>query len=417
MKTIKPRIGVLSVLFILTLAACSGTATSTGVGSDTGNDTIGGTETGTTDAQAVDTSTAADRIESAASALVLSTSAASNPSASAPSFVIDGTSDEWDAYSEETNSVYLEDIFGSASEEPRVVTKVRVLLEQLQGDLEGLFAQDPELDCTGAATFSGGDAIEVAFYGSLGNGTSADRSYDCVIQDAESAVLYGKDGDETIRVVQMRNQASENSEDVDTRGDMVSLRSVVMSAYAERTEDSATAAYLDLQFAHASVYNGPDGEFGTDDDFVFKSRSRITGRATLNSAGEATGSAGEFTVTKYDSSATPEGEVNTVVTKTVGRGNYLDDGYSLFNIDSDVNAFADIEGTFCLQTASDGGLPAYADAANCSALETGYAWGTAEFPFTLAPSIDSTFEDNAFFEGNDTDLVSDTGDNFTIPTY
>ena len=53
----------------------------------------------------------------------------------------------------------------------------------------------------------------------------------------------------------------------------------------------------------------------------------------------------------------------------------------------------------------------------CTALETGLAWGDASFPFTLSPDVEEAFDDNPFFEGNDTDLISNTGDNFSIPTY
>ncbi|MDO8494878.1 MAG: hypothetical protein Q7S68_06025 [Deltaproteobacteria bacterium] len=45
-----------------------------------------------------------------------------------------------------------------------------------------------------------------------------------------------------------------------------------------------------------------------------------------------------------------------------------------------------------------------------------FAW-TGDFLFTLAPVLNATFTDKSFFNGDNTDLISNSGSNFTIPSY
>ncbi|MBI2340261.1 MAG: hypothetical protein HYU99_07855 [Deltaproteobacteria bacterium] len=394
----------LGVIFWLAFAGCQG-----------GEGGVGGTETGTTDAGEIDTTDIGSRIDSAASALVLSvTESDANPSESpALKALADGTSGEWDTYLDADNSYVLTDIFGDPDEGFAVVTKIRVLLDQFAQTVDGLFAEDPDVTCEGAEALEEGDTLDIAFYGEISNGAADDRLFDCQSVSEDETLLYGIDATGVVRVVQMSDRTSDNTEGAETRGDTVTIRSVVGSTYGEQEEEGITVAYLDLQYTQATVYNGVDDSFDTSDDVVFKSRSRITGRVELDADGNPALGTGDFTVTKYDES----GGVVTV-TKSIGRGSYGAGDDSLFKIDSNVSSLDDIPGTFCVQMPEDGtAVPAYADPANCTALETAFAWDDAVFPFTLSPDIDGTFDDNPFFEGDDTDLISNSGDNFTIPEY
>lgn len=203
-----------------------------------------------------------------------------------------------------------------------------------------------------------------------------------------------------------------NTADVEIRGEDTLQRQVIYTTYSEESEGEDTVAYLDLQYNQSSLYEGADGAFNTDDDVVFRNRSRITGRTVLNDEGEPTMGTGDFIVTKHDVSD------YDIITKTIGRGSYGESEYSLFKINSDASSLAGLGRTFCVQVPDNGtSIPGYADPANCVDLETTYAWETAAFPFTLTPSVDETFDDKSFFEGNDTDLVASDGSNFTMPVY
>jgi len=381
----------------------------------------GGTETGTTDPSNVDTTTAAAHIQNAASALVLSIDSAdlsANMSPALNRYLIDGTSAEWDTYTSPTNGVYLSDIFGSETEEPRVVTKVRVLLDSFHSTVESILANDPDLSCTGSTALTGATStIDIAFYGSIANGTSADPFFDCLFTESDATLLYGSDADGNLHLVEMSNSTSTNTEQPETRGDEVSLYQVISGIFGEATESGVTAAYLDLQYTQATIYNGVDGSYGTDDDNEFKSRSRITGRVILDTAGEPTDSAGDFSIVKYDRSPNPEGTPVETITQSMGRGNFLAGGNSIFRINSNVDALVGLDGEFCLLVPTDGSLPDTDTDTNCTSLETGFAWGSVTFPFDLTPAISATLTDNDFFAGDESELIDDDGSDFTIPTY
>ena len=119
---------------------------------------------------------------------------------------------------------------------------------------------------------------------------------------------------------------------------------------------------------------------------------------------------GDFNVIKYDVDAWEQ------TTQTIGRGSYAIGGYSILNIDSDVTNVADKAGFYCIEGEADG-IPTYADSTNCESYEDAVPWLARAFPFTPTPEIESVFEDKTFFEADDTDLIDDNGDNFTIPTY
>lgn len=376
----------------------------------------GGTETG---------STFGTKISAAADALVPEVlQSAVSENVSETRAAVDGTAEEWVTYLDANNAYVLTDIFGSPDEAPAVVTKIRVLLEQFGNNMDGFLSRDPDIACEQGELLSEGDSIEIAFYGTISNGTADDRFFDCIATDGvhesddDEITLYGEDLNGVLRIVTMTDSTNANEEEVETRGDEVQIVSVVSSNYVEVDEDGVTIAYLDLQFTHSSAYSGVDNALETDDDMYFKSRTRITGRVVLDENGEPDVGAGDFTSTKYDSSVDNLDVRNTTITKAVGRGNYGSGEFSLFKVDSNVWTVDELDGTFCIQMpADDSGLPSNTDATNCTAYESAMAWGTAVFPFTISPALSETFDANLFFEGNDADLISDSGDNFVIPTY
>lgn len=378
---------------------------------------VGGTETGTTDPSLI-----GERVETAASALVPNISESDMSGLAASAALTFAESGQWDTYTSEENIVYLSDIFGDTENGP--VTQIRVLLDQFKNDLDSLFGADPEIACAGASLFSGADTVEIAFYDPIPNGSADDRFYDCISQESGDgggqATLYGQDGAGVVRIIKMQDDTSTNTEQVETRGNQVRIQSVVRTSYAEATEDGQGVVYLDLQYAQASVYNGPDGDFSTIDggNVIFKSRSRITGRVVLDESGVSDGGFGDFQVTKYDAGGPAEGQSdpNTTVTQTIGRGSFGENDFAIFNIDSNAGSLEGDAGVFCLQfPETEGGSPAAADEANCAGLEEGYAWGSVTFPFALEPSVNQSFEDKAAF--GETDLIANDGSDFMIPDY
>jgi hypothetical protein len=383
----------------------------------------GGTETGTTDSGKVDPTVLGGRIEASASTLVpyIAASEVGALKLSDLSALTFGTDEEWSTYLDPDNAYLLTDVFGNPDEEPRVVTKIRVLLDQFRSTVEGIFSEDPEFACLGGSSLSSegtGDTIEIAFYGATPNGTAENRFFDCLShgsdhEENEETILYGEDGDGIVRFVTMFDQTSTNTEEVATRGISVRIRSVIYATYGERSEEGNTVTYLDLQYAQATSYNGIDETFGSSDDVIFKSRSRISGRVVLDASGEPVSGSGDFAVTKYD-----RGGSNITVTKTLGRGNFGDNQFSLFKIESNAGDLSDLSRTFCIQMAvGDSGLPGNALSENCSDFEGSYAWGDVTIPFTLTPEIEEAFDEKPFFEGDDSDLIADDGNNFTIPTF
>lgn len=383
-----------------------------------GSSSVSGTETGST-TSGVNTSTLATRVESVADSLVPSMNASSSSSSlSAMTRLITfGSDEDWATFIDEDNSYLITDVFGGEEEAPEVVTKIRVLLGNLQGTLESLFSTDEDFSCTGGSVLDEGDTLEVAFYGELSNGTSDDRLFDCTNTGSnDETFLYGQDSDGVVRIVEMSENTSTNTEQTETRGDTTQFYQSIFTTYAEATESEQTVVYLDLQYVQATVYNGLDDEFGTSDDVVFKSRTRIVGRATLDDDGNVSSSTGDFSVIKYDEGVNEDESTYTITTQTFGRGGYEDGEVSLFRIETDASAAADSSGTFCLEHATDT-LPSATDTAECESLEEAFAWEDAEFPFTVSPSLEEVFESNVLFEDDDEDLIANDGSNFTIPTY
>lgn len=391
------------------LNACGTSATSASGTDSGGNDD--------SDSTATESQDVADNFTTVAEALVPLMSTEASSSLNVPLAVTYGSITDWDPYISTDNGPYLEEIFGSPDEGFAVVTKIRVLLDSLGGNLEQLLAQDPLLDCTGATVFSGDDTIEIAFYGEISNGTSSDRFYDCLLSSDEGAILYGQDVDSVIRIASMDDSTSTNTESVSTRGDQVTIKSVSQIAYAQTTESEVDVAYLDLQYAQATIYNGSDGSFSeTADNVLFKSRSRITGRVELTSTGVASNPVGDYTVTKYDQGQNESGGGSyTIATKIFGRGDAALGGASLFTIDSDASTMPAGEQTFCIEQTSV--LPAMTSDSACTGYETALPWTDSSFPFTLSPELSASYDDKVFFEADDVDLIANDGSNFTIPSY
>lgn len=404
----KPQNSIYFLLLVFLLYGCGGVSET-------------GTDNNDTDNSGVDISTVSSRLGNTASALVPQMSASDISSSVSPGLhaLTNGTSDDWDTYLSSTNSWVITDVFGDPDEEPKVVTKVQVLLNQFENTIEGIFSEDHEVSCAEGSELSEGDLIEIPFYGEIANGTSDDRYFDCQRDDGDEAgldnelTIYGVDSDGVVRVVNMSvNELYENTDDVDTRGTNTLMRQVVYATYAESEGEEGANTYLDLRYAQSTLYEGADGEFNTDDDVVFRSRSRITGSAVLDDEGEPTGGTGDFKVTKHDIAD------YDITTKTAGRGSYGEGEYSLFKIDSDASSLEGMARTFCLQMPEDGvDIPLHAEAENCVDLEEAHAWGDSVFPFTLSPEVEEVFDDKAFFEGDDDDLIASDGSNFTMPTY
>lgn len=395
---------ILSIVLLLFATQCGGSSSTS--------------TTTTTSTSSLDTSELATRVESVSSALVPSIkSSYVTSSLSDMNFAITYQEEaDWSVLTGETYSYLVTDIFGDPEESPQVVTKVRVLLDQFQTDVASLFSSDADIDCTGVDTLDEEDTLSLPFLGSISNGTSNNRFFDCHTSSSGETSIYGQDEDGVIRIAQMSESLTDNEESTETRGNSVQFYSIIYSTYAESTASDTTTGYLDLQYAQATIYSGLDDEIGTDDDVIFKSRTRIVGQATLDSNGTITSATGDFIVTKFDQGVNDDDSTYTITTQNIGRGGYQDSDTSLFSITTDTTTASDSDGIFCLQHSSSS-LPTVSDSVECEDYESAFAWGSIEFPFTVTPSLTETFEDIDPFAGNNTDLIAADGSNFTIPTY
>lgn len=300
-----------------------------------------------------------------------------------------GADSGWSSYTGDSTYYVLTDVFGDPNVSPAVVTKIRVLLDQFASRVGEILSTDALLDCTGATAFSGSDEVTIAFYGSISNGTSSDRYFDCLAVttgDNSETLLYGQDSSGIIRVVQMSDNTSTNTEETGTRGDESNIKQVVYTTFQQTTESGSTVLYIDLQYTQASIYNGVDGSFtSASDNVVFKSRSRITGRVVLSSSSTVSDGEGDFTVTKYDQGVNQDSSTYTEVTQTMGRGQFATGQNSIFQVDSTAGGLSGSTDVFCIQQASSG-TPTVVDSSNCTAYETAYVW-SSDFPFTLLSLI------------------------------
>lgn len=376
----------------------------------------GGTETGTS--EPIDPQTLSARIETVASALVLSMSDAGQANASAEKAISYQTAEEWAKYLEAPNTTYLTGIFGPAGTPNPPESRIRVVVAEYAAMLNSVFTADPNLTCAEASPLDEGDTIQIPFYGTVSNGSEGDRYFRCLREWSGQKALYGQDNAGVSRIVYMRDatDAVEAGRDPDL-GSANRQRFVVQSSYAEVAGDGVTNAFLDLQYAKTLLYDGTDTTFGTADDHIYQVRSRITGSVDLDAAGAATTVRnGDFTVISVSQGKGDDDQWLTTHTDAIGRGNAMAGGHLLFNIDVHSNDPAVVAGIYCITAESDG-TPAYADPSNCSAYEGAVPWSGEAFPFAPSPAIDEAFESKAFYQANDTDLISTAGSNFTIPEY
>lgn len=377
----------------------------------------GGTETGTT--EPIDPQILSSRIETVGSALVLSVEAGGDSDASASKDIAYRSSADWDVYLESGNITALTDIFGPSTTVSPPESRVRVVLHEYQVLIDSVFSTDPSLECQGSERLDEGDTIPIPFFGEIPNGSAGNRYFQCVREWwPGQKMLYGQDSTGVLRIAYMKESTEAVSAGTDPDwGDTFRSRSVIQSSYAESTVAGVTHASLDLQYAKALLYNGTDRTFDTVDDYLNRNRSRITGSAELNASGVATAGGGDFTVIKCSQHLDAGDQLRTSLTNAIGRGNAVAGGHMLFNIDVDATALEGLAGIYCLASGSDATPPAYADPANCSSLEDAVPWSDDAFPFPISPEIDEPFEAQAFYQANDTDLISATGSNFTIPEY
>lgn len=387
----------------------------------------GGTETGTTGTVPFDTLTVGTKIQSIASAMVPDINAGEAESAAnVLGEIAYGTADDWAVYLQSMNVTVLSDIFGDPDVEPRVITKIRVLVEEFVTQLQSVVDVDPDFECAGGSVLDAGDTIDIAFYGSISNGTSGDRYFSCVGDfsgtDENGAQyvntkLYGIDSSGLLHFVYMWQYDGPNSNPSASSASTARELRVVYATYAEESKEIGTEGYLDLQSSAIVIYGGDDDQLLTPDDVIFKARSRITGQASLDDDDNVQIASSDFTVTKYDKGfgGTMEGEWN-IITMSLGRGSYGDGDHSIFRIDNNQSTLSDVAGTYCIKYHAST-LPSYADSANCESYETSYAWSGSTFPFTITPALEQDFESKPFFQGNDTDMIANDGSNFTIPDY
>lgn len=381
----------------------------------------GGTETGTSDP--IDATLIGSLIQGAGSALVPDvdeSGIAGNESAKEVSY---RPGEDFSAYLEGNNVIFLTNIFGPKGGLNAPETRIRVQLDWYQTILDSVFGEDPNITCAGATLLDEGDSIDVPFFGGISNGEALDRRFKCIVerelggsQTGIQKTLYGSDASNVVRVVHMQQTLTQTSASMSQYGSEYRGKIVVESVYSREDGIDGGGAYLDHQYAQALVYNGADHEFDTADDVIYKNRSRITGRVTLDANNTAGMGRGDFTITKYDLNPQSEGSPVLNITKTIGRGAYNTGDYSLFDIDVNAPNMSDKAGIYCIKS-SPGALPSYAGALNCTGYESQVPWSGYSFPFDLSPAIDELFESKQFFEGNDTDLISNSGDNFIIPDY
>ncbi len=389
-------------IFALTITGCSG---------GSGGGDAGGSGGGSGSADAVDTTVVATRMSAAGAALVpLIASSAATSLSQKTTYAEDSIFDNFLG----ENSIYiLTDIFGS-SEGVAPVTRIRVLLDQAESMLDTMMTYDPDVDCSVSSTLVDDDTIRVAFLGDLSNGDEGDRHFQCVYADDSGTILYGQDSGNVLRGIMMSESSETNEQDTEERGDSSSIYSVFYVTYAEGDSEGTMMAFVDIQYAQATIYEGADGDVAeADDNVLFKSRSRISGVVVFDDDNSVSQGAGDFSVIKYDVSFN-EGDPTPYesTTQVIGRGQYADDSYVLFMIETDV---IDSDGIFCIQSSESGESTSVVSSENCSAYEDAYAWEDAESPFTLSPAISESFEDNAFYSASD--LIASDGSDFTIPTY
>ncbi|MBT3181780.1 MAG: hypothetical protein HN337_04630 [Deltaproteobacteria bacterium] len=383
----------------------------------------GGTETGSTTPTPIDADTYSANIESVASTLIPDMNPdGGSESVSVAESINYASSEDWDYYALTSKADTLYYIFGDPDKEPNSETKIRYAVRQVANWVDEVLTNDPSVQCEGASNLNEGDTLNIPFFGEIENGSSTENRYfDCIYESEWISdggiikILYGVDESAVLHFVVMTQNEGEvdADESVSVHGTANSGSEIYLTSYSENSDDDGGSAYLDIQYAKLLVYTGDDEELFTDDDFVFKMRSRVTGTAELNADGDPVIGSGDFTVTKYDENLSSD---QLEYTMALGRGSYDDGDFSIFKMDTSSNPDYDGSQVFCLETDTDE-IPAYADPTNCTGYEDTYAWSDSEFPFNVVPSLEEIFEDKPYYELGDTDLIANDGSNFIIPEY
>lgn len=363
----------------------------------------GGTETGSTESGTIKMSLSdlGEKMKVVGSALlpnINGSGAVASESVGVSKSISYATESDWSKYLQPDRIYHLTDIFGDPKNTPGPVTRIRVILEAISKDAERTFGYDPDITCVGGEVLLEGKKIELPFFGVVPNGTSKNPAFDCLVRSREDIAIYGMDEEGVGRLAVISAKKWSNDAQPDERGHFVWRYNISFITFAEKAEDGQDVITIDLQYAQSTKYNGIDEEFDTSDDIYFKSRSRVTGRVALDADWNPILAAGDFKITKYDRGPTPEGRHYVDLTKVAGRGDFDGDAYFLFSIDSSASPLINLDKIFCLRGDPEGGvLPKQVASSFCAALEDGF--------------------DNAYFEGNNTDLISDSADNFIIPDY
>ncbi|MBF0106621.1 MAG: hypothetical protein HQM16_15005 [Deltaproteobacteria bacterium] len=320
----------------------------------------------------------------------------------------------------------VETIFGPSSTDNTPLRSMISRLEEVMTNIV-VYEQGTEFTCPGDAidSLESVDEIDVAFYGTVQNGTAGDRDYDCGSAWSDDSyrllTIYGMDSDKVIRMAHMMawSETSENNNGQPNQW------LVMMATYAERVTDDGTAGFLDLHTNYSVYLLGDDDQEGTSDDSSYKVRSRITGTALFDGEDNLSNSKGDFSHIKYDWYNRDDNGYSA--TQTMGRGGYGAGEHSLFWIKESWSNPPSTDGDyFCLEHTTRDGLPASVASAHCTDpdantdsdlnLESTFAWAAGpEFPFDLTPPLTAVFSDTTKFMPNDTDLISNSGDNFAFP--
>lgn len=306
-----------------------------------------------------------------------------------------GGSSEWNNYITGANVSLLTEIFGSPDVGEATVKKIRVVMDNFINqqmepastiDVSNCSSSNSEFN-SGLSTLVAGTSLDIAFFGTISNGTAGNAFFDCLMSLDSATTLYGVDSSGVSHVVTMSSSST--------------VKQVIWSTYVLYVEEGVNVVYFDVQYAQL-----------TTDTSTFKSRTRLTGRTVLSGSSVSIAS-GDFSTISTDTGTNPQDLSFVLTIQSMGRGNFNSDGDFIFTIASNGGSMTSTATAFCLTSGAS--LPSAATSTDCSDFESRYAWGSATFPFTITPSISSTYESNSLFTTSD--LIEDDGSDFVIPTY
>ncbi len=323
----------------------------------------------------------------------------------------------WNVWTQANNAGMLASFFGTDLHGP--VSQLRIPISYAADIADGVEALDPSVTCVGGTSLDAWDTIDAPFYGAIDNGLATDRRLACASSLSGMTVVYGVEtlanGTKVHRFVAYDDYSATNTELPLERGPRVRIWSVYSVTVAD---DGYGDAWVDLGFAHATAYSGPDDVFGNDDDQTFRSRTSDIGLASeiVDDLGNPTGEyqiVGDFLVAREGRSLW-NGVVQSNVETIHGRGGFRQGDDFLFRIESDM--LPEATGPYCL-LASDAALPSEQDGVVCAPQETGLPWGAAVAPFALSRAIDADFMNVVLYDGQDGDMVNEDGSDFVQPVF